>query len=589
MTRFSTLAVIRTQGMFSFYHSATLDAHILHSPRIGDGFNTLVSRRHCEVYVVVYDEFVSNVYVRDRNTRNGTFVNKVRIGSGTGISPSHLLQDGDVIEIYPNWTMTFHDEQNLKASPRTGIQEMECKLFEEKYSISQRCLGSGAEGTVYLATEVETRKQLVCKIVDLSKLKGKNAPEDIRRRLQEADVLRQLQHPNVLCYVDAAVSPYSLYTFTELATGGDLWSFLYQRPCVGEFDTRVIVRQLAQALDYIHRKGVIHRDLKPENILLAYSPNVACPRILLSDFGACAVPRRSRMLTHAGTVNYQAPEILDDSGPHTASVDMWSLGIVTLTLLTHGMDVSLKGLDRMTQEEIRVFVEETTLCLERYSEFCRHFVMLCLRTAPIFRMTSTQARNHRWLRRPERHLQYFEKLERISRSNWKACDVLRPMPLQLPDVKKGHTRLDGLDNASQKDPSPEAEAADEGSQYFESVRSERDVASADTATVAGDKSSWDLSRPKTQTNKPQRLSPKQTTQPASVSDQKAVQQKLYPLIRRHTPAGEETDKRELIIEELKRANVKFLPDIPASSTTHGARTGKGEYSSPSRQKRQRQQ
>lgn len=50
---------------------------------------------------------------------------------------------------------------------------------------------------VYLATEVETKKQLVCKVVDLKNLRGRNAPEELRRKLQEADVLRQLQHVRV--------------------------------------------------------------------------------------------------------------------------------------------------------------------------------------------------------------------------------------------------------------------------------------------------------------------------------------------------------------------------------------------------------
>lgn len=100
------------------------------------------------------------------------------------------------------------------------------------------------------------------------------------------------------------------YTFTELATGGDLWSFIHRHGStepIGEFNTRVIVRQVVRALQYIHSKGVVHRDLKPENILLAYSPKTNSHRVMLSDFGAYAVPRRSRMVTQAGTPNYQAP------------------------------------------------------------------------------------------------------------------------------------------------------------------------------------------------------------------------------------------------------------------------------------------
>ena len=64
----------------------------------------------------------------------------------------------------------------------------------DKYVLADRCLGQGAEATVYLATEAVTKKQLVCKMVNLDKIQGRKAQEDLRRKLQEVDILRQLQH-----------------------------------------------------------------------------------------------------------------------------------------------------------------------------------------------------------------------------------------------------------------------------------------------------------------------------------------------------------------------------------------------------------
>ncbi|RCI15990.1 hypothetical protein L249_2991 [Ophiocordyceps polyrhachis-furcata BCC 54312] len=534
--------------------------HPQSNPRIGDGYNTLVSRKHCEVYVVVYDEFNSSVYVRDRNTRNGTFVNNVRIATGSGISPSHLLQDGDMIEIHPNWSMTFHDRKDFKSTSTTEIQDKECKLFQEKYTISQRCLGQGAEGAVYLASEVETRKQLVCKIVDLSKIKGKDAVDSIRRKLQEADVLRQLHHPNILRYVDAVVSPHSLHVntarksqvFNQLLTW--LQIHIHRAGYRSEFEARVIIRQLVQALDFIHKKGVIHRDLKPENILLAYSPNVTCHRILLSDFGACAVPRRSRMLTHVGTTNYQAPEIQDKYEPHTASVDMWSLGIVTLTLITHGMDVSLKGLDRMAQPEIQQFLKDDALQPGYFSQHCEDFVIRCLQTRPSSRMTAAQARHHKWLCRPVKHLEHFRELERIARSNWTTSHKVRPMPLQLPDVTDEHfVPSEGrhLVGTRPKD-------TDENSQFFD--RSARSDDAPLPPQNAADKSSWD----------PKCNSSVATIPPVQQSERKSERAVV--------------DKRGLIIEQLRRANVKFLPEIPTRRATLSTVS-----TSDGRQKRQRRQ
>ncbi|KAM5345393.1 hypothetical protein ACJ41O_011255 [Fusarium nematophilum] len=253
----------------------------------------MVSRNHCEVYVVVYEPTVNHVYVRDRKSCNGTFVNGQLIGSGPEISPGYLLQHGD--------------------------------HFAHRYEVTDYCLGRGAEAVVCLAKDVSTGKQLVCKLVNLAKIQGKNSEEDIRRKFQEADILRQLRHassmpmhslvianliqPNILPYVDAISSPHSLYTFTELASGGDLMSFLLRHGTVKEFDSRIIIRQVVRGLRYLHEKDIVHRDLKPENILLAYSPRVAYHRIMLSDFGISAVPRCSRMMTNAGTTGYQAPYV----------------------------------------------------------------------------------------------------------------------------------------------------------------------------------------------------------------------------------------------------------------------------------------
>ena len=87
-------------------------------------------------------------------------------------------------------------------------------------------------------------------------------------------------------------------------------SFLLRHDTVEEFDSRIIMRQVVRGLCYLHEKDIVHRDLKPENILLAYSPKIAYHRVMLSDFGNSAVPRRSRMITNAGTRGYQAPYVL---------------------------------------------------------------------------------------------------------------------------------------------------------------------------------------------------------------------------------------------------------------------------------------
>lgn len=92
----------------------------------------------------------------------------------------------------------------------------------------------------------------------------------------------------------------------ELATGGDLFSLLCRKQGLNEMETRWVMRQLLQAVRYLHEKGVAHRDIKPENVLCALSPNIG-PNILLADLGLAAVLSHGRLKSDVGTDPYQAP------------------------------------------------------------------------------------------------------------------------------------------------------------------------------------------------------------------------------------------------------------------------------------------
>ncbi|UKZ82300.1 hypothetical protein TrVFT333_010086 [Trichoderma virens FT-333] len=398
----------------------------------------LVSRNHCEIYVIVYEPSVNHVYVRDRKSVNGTFVNGQIIGVGPQISSGYLLQDGDSIEIRPHWKFIFHQPRTPPPRPLTAIQKDECQVFKNEYLITPRCLGSGAEGAVYLATESKTKRQLVCKVVNLGRQDGKMPREELYRKLQEIDVLRQLKHPNILPYIDAVISPHSLYIFTALASGGDLVSFINRHESIQEIDCRIILRQVVRGLAYLHRKGIIHRDLKPENILLAYSPKIAYHRVMLSDFGACAVPRRSRMMTDIGTFEYKAPEVVSTGESQTTAVDMWSLGLVTLRLLTFDVE-SFGNLTRMDQQSLEPMVKDMIKgSSPKRSSNSQRFALACLQLTPINRITAAEAECHDWFCTPQKHFEFFLQLDRRCLSDLSDDTQLKPMPWDLASLQPLH-------------------------------------------------------------------------------------------------------------------------------------------------------
>ena len=115
---------------------------------------------------------------------------------------------------------------------------------------------------------------------------------------------------------------------------GELFDYLTNVVALSEKKTKQIMRQLFEAVQYIHSKGVVHRDLKPENILLDDALNVK-----LTDFGFAKVVAANECLYElCGTPGYLAPELLrasmyENATGYTKAVDMWACGVIMYTLL----------------------------------------------------------------------------------------------------------------------------------------------------------------------------------------------------------------------------------------------------------------
>jgi len=171
-----------------------------------------VSKNHFRLYSVVYDptnlnEIQPLIYCEDLESTNGTYINNECIGICGVENRAHLLDDGDIIEIKPFWKYRFCQLYGPTINPvqsRQGdLQVLHTPLelhsfltafkhFEDRYTITDRLLGTGQYGKVYLAKELATSRQVACKIVDLNKA-GDDIPDlaetwvqHIRRGKEEA-------------------------------------------------------------------------------------------------------------------------------------------------------------------------------------------------------------------------------------------------------------------------------------------------------------------------------------------------------------------------------------------------------------------
>jgi serine/threonine protein kinase/tetratricopeptide (TPR) repeat protein len=189
-------------------------------------------------------------------------------------------------------------------------------------------LGRGASATVYLARERKHDRLVAVKVLH----RALAASLQAERFLREIEITGRLAHPNILPLLDSGVAGDLLYYVTPYVPGESLRARMQREPRLGVDDAVMIVREVAQGLDYAHRQGIVHRDVKPENILLADGHAV------VADFGiaravSAATDRRLTSGSIVGTPMYISPEQVAAKAEIDGRSDIYSLGCVLYELL----------------------------------------------------------------------------------------------------------------------------------------------------------------------------------------------------------------------------------------------------------------
>ncbi|WP_218952099.1 serine/threonine-protein kinase [Amycolatopsis anabasis] len=184
-------------------------------------------------------------------------------------------------------------------------------------------IGTGATATVHRAFDRVLRREVAIKLFD----RGQGVDE--RRQAQEIRILSQLQHPGLVALYDTGTYADKTFLAMELVEGPTLAARIRQG-ALPAGETVELGAQLADALAYVHARGVTHRDLKPHNVLLG--PH----RPMLSDFGIAQVLDATRLTASGvviGTAAYLAPEQVR-SNEVAAPADIFALGLVLLECVT---------------------------------------------------------------------------------------------------------------------------------------------------------------------------------------------------------------------------------------------------------------
>ncbi|XP_074490579.1 calcium/calmodulin-dependent protein kinase type IV-like [Sebastes fasciatus] len=193
---------------------------------------------------------------------------------------------------------------------------------EEVYTLSSE-LGRGATSIVYRCEEKQTQKPYALKVLK------KTIDKKIVRT--EIGVLLRLSHPNIIQLKEIFETDTDIALVLELVTGGELFDRIVERGYYSERDAAHVIKQILEAVAYLHENGVVHRDLKPENLLYA-DLSLDAP-LKIADFGLSKIiDDQVTMKTVCGTPGYCAPEILRGNA-YGPEVDMWSVGVILYILL----------------------------------------------------------------------------------------------------------------------------------------------------------------------------------------------------------------------------------------------------------------
>jgi serine/threonine-protein kinase len=194
----------------------------------------------------------------------------------------------------------------------------------------ERELGAGGMATVYLAQDLKHERQVAIKVLrpELAAVLGAD------RFVQEIKTTANLHHPHILPLFDSGEADGFLYYVMPYIEGETLRDKLNRETQLGIDEAVRITTEVADALDYAHRRNVIHRDIKPENVLLHDG------RPMVADFGialavsAAAGGRMTETGLSLGTPHYMSPEQATAEKDITPRSDIYSLGSVLYEMLT---------------------------------------------------------------------------------------------------------------------------------------------------------------------------------------------------------------------------------------------------------------
>lgn len=330
-----------------------------------------------------------------------------------GLQNTQVIGDEEKLEIE---IMASHRVEGFVAESRNEYFEWfnVLKAASEKsikdYYGFVKVLGEGHFGRVLLAKDRRTKESFAVKVIRKDKTEVRNATL-IQR---EMDILRLVDHKNIVRLYDLFDTESKLYFVLEYMPGGVLYEVLSKKHVhFSEERASHVLRDVLQGLEYLHSLGIVHRDIKPENILTTQKQWPFTSK--LADFGLSnfLAPVTGVLDSKVGTPYYCAREVVTNDSYGTKA-DMWSVGVLAYEMLSGRKpfegDHTIQVLCAIRDGEYSFRDPEWSRISEEAHDFVKRLICIDVDR----RMSATEALQHPWIVNDGRHDPIEHDLRRLA-------------------------------------------------------------------------------------------------------------------------------------------------------------------------------
>ncbi|KAK6227301.1 hypothetical protein QIS74_00856 [Colletotrichum tabaci] len=301
----------------------------------------------------------------------------------------------------PDFSVTKQKALEDAKKMQAAVDDEVTKAGQDKppYLLNE-LIGKGSFGRVYKATDINTSMLVAVKIIDIEESDTVNPKlaDTFKEFLAEVNALKLLSDSgakNINHVIDALPVGQSMWMITEYCAGGSVATLMKPTAPGGLQEKWIIpiLREVAEAVSWVHRQGIIHRDIKCANVLVTEAGGVQ-----LCDFGVAGVieTKFDKRSTFIGTPHWMAPELFDQSTSYGTEVDIWAFGSMVFEIASGLPPNVMAGIDVY---QLGNYIKAHTPRLEgdQYSDRLKNLVAYCLEEDPAKRPTIEQVQKHPYI------------------------------------------------------------------------------------------------------------------------------------------------------------------------------------------------